>query len=166
MGSRLKIAISMRLASGIYLIVAIGVLLSVADANPGAKPLTVKAHVGVDVNSGESQSSGNTNNRCGRQNEGCFKKGETGCNYDCSSPCCEGLKCDDSSDSGICISKVDVNSGESQSSGNTNNRCARQNEGFCFKKGETDCKAPCSGPCCEGLRCDDSSNWRGICISK
>merc|ERR1711931_34578 len=107
MGSRLKIAISMRLASGIYLIVAIGVLLSVADANPGAKPLTVKAHVGVDVNSGENQSSGNTNNRC-----------------------------------------------------------ARQNEGFCFKKGETDCKAPCSGPCCEGLRCDDSSNWRGICISK
>merc|ERR1712055_1111550 len=102
MGSQLKIAISMRLALGICLIVAIGVLLSVADANPAAKPLTVKAHVGVDVNAGESQSSGNTNNRCD-QPKGCFNKGETGCHAPCNKSCCEGLRCDDSSDrDGIC----------------------------------------------------------------
>jgi len=143
-------------------------LLSVADANPGAKPLTVKAHVGVDVNSGESQSSGNRNNRCVRENEGCFKEGETGCNAPCTSvPCCEGLRCDDSSNfRGICISKVDVNSGESQSSGKTNNRCGRENE-RCFKKGETGCNYDCSSPCCEGLKCfkNDPSD-AGICISK
>merc|ERR1711929_28247 len=107
MGSRLGIAISMRLATGICLTVAIGVLLSVADANPAAKPLTVKAHIGVHVNSGESQSSGRSN-KCAREMSGsCLKEDETGCNADCGQPCCESLEChshDDSQgyDSGIC----------------------------------------------------------------
>merc|ERR1712055_22590 len=83
MGSRLKTAISMRLAAGIRLIVAIGVLLSVADANHAAKPLTVKAHVGVHVNTGDSQSSGNTPH--------CLMVGETGCAF--GEPCCEPLVC-------------------------------------------------------------------------
>merc|ERR1712098_396431 len=103
MGSQLKIVISMRLAVGICLTVAIGVLLSVADAEPEAKPLTVKAHIRVDVNSGESQSSGRSN-KCVREMTGsCLKEDETGCNLDCGQPCCEPFRCNKSGDSdGIC----------------------------------------------------------------
>merc|ERR1712055_814153 len=99
MGSQLKIGTRMRLAVGICLT---AVLLLVADANPGAKPLTVKAQVGVDVNSGESQSSGGKDNPCVRQNGQCLKYGEAGCALDCSQPCCEGLLCGGSVFTGAC----------------------------------------------------------------
>merc|ERR1712098_46697 len=103
MGSQLKIVISMRLAVGICLTVAIGVLLSVADAEPEAKPLTVKAHIRVDVNSGESQSSGRSN-KCAREMTGsCLEEDETGCKLPCGLQCCESLECYSHDDSdGIC----------------------------------------------------------------
>jgi len=88
--------ISMRLAIGICVTVT-AILLSVAIANPnpGAKPLTVKANIAVDANSGSSPSANSLKNECdnAQRDRQCFKEGERDCLAPCSSPCCEGLKC-------------------------------------------------------------------------
>merc|ERR1719309_513531 len=87
-------ATSMKLAIGICL-TAIGVLLSVADAKPNpeakAKPLTVKAHVGVNVNSRGSQSA---KGACPPYGGPCLKEGAIGCRGCVHKPCCEGLHCE------------------------------------------------------------------------
>jgi len=94
MGQSTQSTVSMKLAIWICL-TAIGVLLSVADAKPNpeakAKPLTVKAHVGVNVNSGGSQSA---KGGCPPNGDPCLKAGETGCGIVCGRPCCEDLYCD------------------------------------------------------------------------
>merc|ERR1712180_535426 len=92
--------ISMRLAIGICVTVT-AILLSVAIANPnpGAKPLTVKANIAVDANSGSSQFANSLKND--RQ---CFKEGERDCLPPGSPPCCEGLKClDRGPHTGTCV---------------------------------------------------------------
>merc|ERR1711962_274366 len=98
--------ISTRLAIGICVTVT-AILLSVAIANPnpGAKPLTVKANVAVDANSGSSPSAIGLKNECDNTQSDlqCFKYGERGCGLPCSAPCCEGLFCrQEGTDPGYC----------------------------------------------------------------
>jgi len=96
----------MKLAIGICLTV-IGVLLSMADAKPNpeakANPLTVKAHVGVNVNSGGSQSAkGGCGGKPPPYGRPCLKKGEDGCFF-FGLCCCEGLVCSKLHPNGVCI---------------------------------------------------------------
>jgi len=96
----------MRLAIGICVTIT-GILLSVAIANPnpGAKPLTVKAHIAVDANSGSGPSATSLKNECDNAQSDlqCFKEGEKGCGAPCSAPCCEGLFCLHPYPQGMCV---------------------------------------------------------------
>jgi len=101
----------MKLAIGICL-TAIGFTLSLANAKPNpeanAKPLTVKAHVGVNLNSGESPSA---KDGCGDMKEGqlppCLQSGEKGCNLNCGRHCCQGLNCMGPGH-GVCLPRISI----------------------------------------------------------
>merc|ERR1712055_1059419 len=166
-----EFAISMRSVIGICL-AAIGIIQSVADANPNpeARPLKVEAHVEVNdnseptVNSGASHSDRKPEDECPEDfwpNElECLKEGNTGCGFPCGPKCCEGLRC---LLPGIprCVrpapdrSDPNVNSGESQSG---ELQCR-------FNERETGCVH--DSECCEGLKCDPLMDVNfGVCEPK
>merc|ERR1711973_371597 len=90
MGSQL--AASMKLTPGICLTAWL-LSAAIASPNPGAKPLTVKAHVGVQLDSKKGPTTNDMGTKCdGNKQCLCATKGEI-CRPNGLAGCCLGLQC-------------------------------------------------------------------------
>merc|ERR1711973_766873 len=90
MGSQL--AASMKLTPGICLTAWL-LSAAIASPNPGAKPLTVKAHVGVQLDSKKGPTTNDMGTKCdGNKQCFCLREGEV-CRPNGLAGCCRGLQC-------------------------------------------------------------------------
>merc|ERR1711951_312246 len=91
MGTFSQPAASMKLTSGICLTAWL-LSAAIASPNPGAKPLTVKAHVGVQLDSKKGQTTNDMGTKCdGNKQCICLREGDV-C-PDGLVGCCLGLQC-------------------------------------------------------------------------
>jgi len=141
-----QVAVSMKLTSGICLTAWL-LSAAIASPNPGAKPLTVKAHVGVQLDSKKGPTTNDMGTKCdGNKQCICLNEGEV-CRPDGLVGCCMGLDC--VTQYPLKLHKCQPV--ERQTINDMGTKCTDKHC-FCKAKGEV-CFPKVSPICCRGLVC-------------